>query len=214
MNNILSDEHKAWIKSTPFGWLLTVDKELQMRRMLVKELCFKFVEKDCGFKIGFEVVSFTLLDVCVGLGLRVCGQKVDIEKETSDGNLRSFFGSNRVNITMLYDELLKHVNDSVVVDFCKLYILLGLCEFFLPNTKGIVHDGLFSVVDNNLGDLCKYNWGGVVYQYLVRSLCEGAAASIQKVPAPLDVYIVGCTYLLQVNSILSSKVLLYIVRNS
>jgi len=114
---------------------------------------------------------------------------------------------------MLYDELLKHVNDSVVVDFCKLYILLGLCEFFLPNTKGTVHNGLFSVVDNNLGDLCKYNWGGVVYQYLVRSLCEGAT-SVQKVPAPSDVYIVGCTYLLQVNSILSSKVLLYIVRNS
>jgi len=111
VNNILSDEHKACIKSTPFGWLLTVDRELQMRRMLVKELCFKFVEKDCGFKIGSKVVSFTLLDVCVGLGLRFCGQKVDIEKETSDGNLRSFFGSNRVNITMLYDKLLKHVND-------------------------------------------------------------------------------------------------------
>jgi len=86
-------------------------------------------------------------------------------------------------------------------------------NFFLSNTKGIVHNGLFSVVDNNLGDLCKYNWGGVVYQYLVRSLCEGVA-SVQKVSAPSNVYIVGCTYLLQVNSILSSKVLLYIVRNS
>ena len=87
---------------------------------------------------------------------------MDIEKETSGGNLRSLFGSDRVNITMLNDELLKHVNDSVVVDFCKLYILLGLCEFFLSNTKGTIHNGLFNVVDNNLGDLCKCNWSGVV----------------------------------------------------
>ena len=122
-------------KGYPFGWLLTVDRELQMRRILVKELCFIFIEKDCGFEIGSKVVSLTLLDICVGLGLRICGQKVDIEKETSDDNLRSLFGSNRVNITMLYDELLKHVNDPVVVDFCKLYILLGLCEFFFVEHK-------------------------------------------------------------------------------
>jgi len=132
VNNILTDDHKACLKSTPFGWLLVVDSELQIRRMLVNELCFRFIEKDCGFKIGSEVVSFTLLDVCVWLGLRICGQKVDIEKEASDGNLRSLFGSNCVNITMRYDELLKHVNDSEVVDFCKLYIMLGLCEFFCP----------------------------------------------------------------------------------
>ena len=39
-----------------------------MRRMLVNELCFRFIEKDCGFEIGSEIVSFTLLDVYVGLG--------------------------------------------------------------------------------------------------------------------------------------------------
>jgi len=122
MNNILTDDHKACIKGTPFGWLFIVDKELQ-------------IEKECGFEIGYEVVSFTLLDICVGLGLRICRQKVDLEKEPSDSNLRSLFGSNRVNITMLYDKLLKHVNDSVVVDFCKLYILLGLCEFFFPTQR-------------------------------------------------------------------------------
>jgi len=68
--------------------------------------------------------------------LRICGQKVDLEKEPNDFNMRSLFGSNRVNITMLYDELLKNVNDSVIIDFCKLYILLGLSDFFFAQQKG------------------------------------------------------------------------------
>ena len=31
---------------------------------------------------------------------------------------------------MIYQKLLKRVTDSIVVDFCKLYILLGLSDFF------------------------------------------------------------------------------------
>jgi len=34
-----------------------------------------------------------------------------------------------------------------------------------------VCSGLFSIVDN-LGKLCKYNWGGIVYEYVVRILCQ------------------------------------------
>jgi len=96
---------------------------------------------------------------------------------------------------MIYEELLKCVNDFIVVDFCKLYILLCLSKFLLPNTKGTVHSGLFGV-------LCKYNWGGIIYQYLVRSLCEGTS-SIRNDTTPSNVYIIGCTYMLQVISIIS-----------
>ena len=171
--------------------------------MFVKELCCRFVEKKCGFENRSEFVFFTLLDVCVGIGLRVGGENLVLEKESSDSQLRSLFGSNRVIITMIYEELLKRLNDSTtVVDVCKLYILLGLSEFFLPKINGIVHNGLFSVVDNNFGELSKYNWGGIVFQYLVGSLCEGAS-SIRKMPAPSYVYIVGCTYLLQIICIVS-----------
>ena len=56
---------------------------------------------------------------------------------------------------MIYEELLKCVTDSIVV-FFKLYIFLGLSEFCLPNIKDTVHSGLFSVVDNHFGELCKY----------------------------------------------------------
>jgi len=64
----------------------------------------------------------------------------------------------------------------------------------------------------NLDDLCKYNWGGTVYEYLVRSLCE-VASSIQNEIVSSYVYIVGCVYLLQVISIVSSKMKYLFVNN-
>jgi len=169
------------------------------------------VEKNCGFQIRSQVISFTLIDVCTGLGLKVAGEKVDLEKESSESQLKSLFGSNRIIITMIYEELIKSVNDCIVVDFYKLYILLGLSEFLLPNTKGIVCSELFILVDN-LDELCKYNWDGTVYEYLVRSLCE-AASSILNETISSYVYIVGCTYLLQVIFIVSSKVKYLLVNN-
>jgi len=144
--------------------------------------------------------------------LRVAEKKVDQEKESSESQLRSLFGSNRVIVTMIYEELVKCVNNFIVVDFYKLYILLGLSKFLLPNTKETMYSRLFSLVDNQFGELCKYNWGGIVFEYLVRSLHE-AASSIRNETVSSDVYIVGCTYLLQVIYIVSSKVKYLFVNN-
>jgi len=189
-----------------------IGRDLKISRRVVRELSCRFVEKNCGFQIWSEVVSFTLIDVCIGIGLRVTGEKVDLEKESSDSQLRSLFGSNCVIVTMIYEELIKRVNDCIVVDFCKLYILLDFSEFLLSNTKRTVYSGLFSLVDNQFGELCKYKWGGIVYEYSVTSLCE-VASSIQNETVSSYVYIVGCTYLLQVVSIVSSKVKYLFVNN-
>ena len=35
-------------------------------------------------KLGPQVFSFTLIDVCIAIGLRIAGEKVDLEKESSD----------------------------------------------------------------------------------------------------------------------------------
>lgn len=51
-----------------------------------------------------------------------------------------------------------------------MYILLGLTKFYFSNTIHIVHVGLFKLLDD-IPSLGKYNWGGVVYDYLVDSLC-------------------------------------------
>ena len=65
---------------------------------------------------------------------------------------------------MIYSEILKRDND-ILEDFCKLYILLGLSKFFLPTRMGLVHDGMFHIV-NDLDKLGTYNSGGLVYEIL------------------------------------------------
>ena len=84
-----------------------------------------------------------------------------------------------------------------VEDYCRLYVLLGIYEFLLPNRNGSVFVSLFKIVDD-LTSLVKYNWGGVVYEYLVGSLCN-ASVVLKKQLHRKHFYVVGCVYLLQVS---------------
>ena len=59
-------------------------KATQNKQGVVKELSYRFVEKECGFQIRSDVVSFLLIDVCVGIGLRIGGEKVDLKRDSSD----------------------------------------------------------------------------------------------------------------------------------
>jgi len=68
--------------------------------------------------------------------------------------------------------------------------------FFLPNRNGTVFVSLFKIVDD-LISLVKYNWGGVVYEYLVGSLCS-ASIVLKKQLHRKHFHVVGCVYLLQV----------------
>jgi len=61
---LLSDDQKTCIKGSPFVWLLMVDRDLQMRRMLVRELCCRFVKKNYGFEIRSQVFSFYKVENC------------------------------------------------------------------------------------------------------------------------------------------------------
>jgi len=66
------------------------------------------------------LVLFTLFEVCLGLGLRIRGEKVDLKKEAIDSHSRILFRSKRVNLTMIYDELVKCHNDSTISGFVRL----------------------------------------------------------------------------------------------
>jgi len=92
-------------------------------------LCYRWVERNASFVIRFKLVSFTLFDVCLGLGFRIRGKKVDLKKEAIDSHNRSLFGSICVNLAMIYEELVKRFNDCTVGYLCKLYILFGFPEF-------------------------------------------------------------------------------------
>ena len=56
--------------------------------------------------------------------------------------------------------------------------------------------GLFSIVDE-LAELCNYNWGTTVFQFLVQSLYQ-TLTSLQADVRGGHTYIGGCAYVLQV----------------
>ena len=62
-------------------------------------------------------VSFTLLDVSVALGLRVCGLDVDLECENVDSQYRSLFCGGIVKVNMVYDQLVRCEADGRLEDF-------------------------------------------------------------------------------------------------
>jgi len=52
---------------------------------------------------------------------------------------------------------------------------------------------------DDLRGLGKYNWGGLVYEHLVESICN-ASIFLQEKGKKRHFHIVGCVYLLQVIS--------------
>jgi len=45
-----------------------------------------------GFHMSTEVVGFTYLDVCLGLGLRVVGENIDSNQEGLNSHSKNLFG--------------------------------------------------------------------------------------------------------------------------
>ena len=87
--------------------------------------------------MGTKVIVFILLDVCLGIGFRVVGQKIDLTQEGLDNHYKNLFGPNKVvDVEMVYDYLLKHSKHVEFNDFCYLYFLLGISEFLLANRSG------------------------------------------------------------------------------
>ena len=66
---------------------------------------------ELGFMIRSDLVSFTTLDVCVLLGLRIGGCMVDLQRESQDSPIRRLFPSTHVYVKMIFDELQKRQND-------------------------------------------------------------------------------------------------------
>jgi len=61
---------------------------------------------------------------------------------------------------------------------------------------GLVLGGLFRVVDD-LGELGRFNWGGLVYDFLVQSMCLASMCMRRKTNATY-IHVCGCVYLMQV----------------
>jgi len=195
LNKKLTNDQKSFIEATPFAWLVELKESVKISRNLLSMLISRWTERLRGFDMGTKVVAFSLLDVCLGLGLRVVGQNIDLTREGLDSHCKKLFGPNKVvDVEMVYDYLLKHSKHLKVNDFCKLYLLLGISDFLLANHSGRVFSILFDIVD----DVCsigKYNWDGMVYEYLVGSICEAKMLMRDK-PGSKNFHVMGCVYFL------------------
>ncbi|XP_027932997.1 uncharacterized protein LOC114188629 [Vigna unguiculata] len=196
LNEKLTVAQKEYIASTPFWWFAMLKQSLKISRNVLSHLCCRWVERRGGFDVGGAVVEFSLLDVCLGLGLRVVGEKIDLNEEVVDSETWNTFGRQRVDVKFIYDFLMKFDDDVGDVElFCKLYVVLGISEFLLGSKKGCVFPVIFKVVDD-MENIGKYNWGTLVYEYLVFSLCS-ASLALQNEPSRFEFYVVGCAYLLE-----------------
>ena len=87
-------------------------------------LCNRWMERSDGFVVRSTLFLFTVLDVCLGIGLRVVGEKLNLAKIEKNCKSMSFFQTTDVSVKMIYDEIVKHRNQCSIEDFCRLYILL------------------------------------------------------------------------------------------
>lgn len=62
--------------------------------------------------------------------------KIDLNYVEVDNACKKLFGNKDVNIEVVYDYVPKHSKDLNLDDFCKLYLVVGIFEFFVPNRSG------------------------------------------------------------------------------
>jgi len=126
----------------------------------------------------------------------VVGTKIDLKEGFIHNEFRKHFDDENVDVKIVYEFLLQHHEDLSVVDFCRFYVLIGICEFLLSSRSGRIFPILFNIVDD-IGSLGKYNWGSLVYEYLVGSLCNASLLLSDEGNAKYF-HVDGCVYLLQV----------------
>ena len=165
---------------------------------------------DLCFRIREYLVPFSVFDVCLHLGLGVVGEEVNFE-HCAPGVVNKLFHDNDITVNNILAKLrdITVNREENVDDFCRLYILLAFCTFYFPRSSRTITTVPFACLDN-LDNLYIYNWGAVVYGFLVQSLNRASELyNHQKNNVAMQVS--GCVTLLQVIKIVLVYICLHIV---
>lgn len=197
INETMTDAQRKRIETTPFKFFLDMPKKLDISKKLLKVMLAKWDDHSDGFRVRDRVVSFSPLDVCFGLGLRIVGEKVKFEDDhyRQPSHTRNLFGKRDLNIKKVKELLGEYQGNDAVDDYCRIYILIGFAEFLFPRTKHLIEEKWFGFVDN-LDSLDHYSWGNAVYDDLHSCLCAAATGEAKN---ESQVHIKGCAVLLQVD---------------
>ncbi|KAG2394602.1 Ribosome-recycling factor [Vigna angularis] len=104
----------------------------------------------------------------IKIGLPVVGEAIDLNKVGHRSVCREYFPEGKVDVRM----------------------------FLVPNRSGVVFPIIFDLV-SEFGSVAKYNWGSLVFQYFVESVC-GASTTMKNETTKSHIHVQGCAYLLQV----------------
>jgi len=63
-----------------------LNDSIKISRNLLNHLCYKWIERMGDFDVGGQVVEFNLLNVCLGLGLRVLGVRIYLNETVVDSD--------------------------------------------------------------------------------------------------------------------------------
>ncbi|KAG2380599.1 uncharacterized protein HKW66_Vig0248890 [Vigna angularis] len=132
----------------------------------------------------------------IKIGLPVVGEAIDLNKVGHRSVCREYFPEGKVDVRMVYEFLLEEHQNFPIEHFCSLYILVGISEFLVPNRSGVVFPIIFDLV-SEFGSVPRYNWGSLVFQYFVESVCA-ASTTMKNETTKSHIHVQGCAYLLQV----------------
>jgi hypothetical protein len=77
VNKSLSEECKSQLQTTPFGWLLNLHCNIETSGRMLEVMATSWNADARAFQVGNRLISFTLYDIALILGLPVRGEPID-----------------------------------------------------------------------------------------------------------------------------------------
>jgi len=135
-----------------------VEYIIQISTTVLRELLSRWNESKQSFMFRENLVPLSLMDIHVGLRLRVGGEALNLEDDT-EGLVNELFDGEEINVRSIMKKMTdeKFRMRENVDDFCMLYLLLSLV-FYFPRSYKNFCSFPFRVLDN-LDALHVYNWG-------------------------------------------------------
>ncbi|WVZ02890.1 hypothetical protein V8G54_023696, partial [Vigna mungo] len=91
VNRLLTGRQKSFIELTSFAWQLSIVVKVKMSKTLLRELCNRWLERRGGIQVRSAFIPFTKLDVCLGLEVKVDGERFKLFKEDVDSHTGRLF---------------------------------------------------------------------------------------------------------------------------
>jgi len=188
----MTDLQRQQVEKTPFRWMVHMYEGLKISNAFILELVSRWNIQTSSFRIREHLVPFSLLDVCVVLGLDITGEQVNLDDSTP-GLVNDLFGQEDITVEKI---LLKLDEEDSVDNYYRLYILLLFAVFYFPRTSRTVCSFPFNLLDN-LECLHMWNWGEAVHSYLVKTL-DRASHIFRQQTNTGGLHLCGCVPVLQV----------------